>query len=676
MFPVADFEIASIIMSPCNNSCRVEITNKSEGADFYWWNYGNGSKSFYPQEETTPHTYLAPPYDKPGKYTVLLQAYHTASGAWSEKELTFEISPRQPQGLGILSLANGSNLSPEGAHPNQAFIDGWKYDAAANRIRAVGDVDGDGIDEFIVTSNWGIGILKYHDARFKAILTAPRDTWFGGWRYDATVNPGRDKILDVQNFTGTPKSEIMIWSSWGITTLEYNGASLVPSRIHANGTRFGGWLLNTGDNIYCGSGKFDSDSTKDMVLLSPWGLGIISLQNSTHIYMNPNGTRFGGWLLNSRDNTIRLIADLDGDGLDEILISSPWGIGVLKLVGGILTSVAMYPNGSNLGGYVVRNSDNFALADQLKGTANKQILVTNELGIHILSLAGNQMTRLAFAGNGTRIGGWLVNTNDNQFQSIGDMLGDKRADFLIQSPWGIGIMGIDAANVFQCYCMYPYTTPLFTSIGKDWCLQSNNRIVGVGNLLGGMDKKELLITPTPWNNVKYGSVVKIKHMLTGCALHSHAQNYSHPATSGQQQVTAYAGSDDNDLWLIKRPHGYGTDFPAGQPVKDWDVIRLEHVLTRRNLHSHAGVPSPVTGQQEVTAYGTNGIGDGNDNWRIELEGGGIWEKGQVIRLIHVETNHALHSHVASHPQWTAGQQEVTGYGGRDGNDWWIISEVR
>ena len=31
---------------------------------------------------------------------------------------------------------------------------------------------------------------------------------------------------------------------------------------------------------------------------------------------------------------MRLIADLDGDGLDEMVITSPWGLGVLKMVAG------------------------------------------------------------------------------------------------------------------------------------------------------------------------------------------------------------------------------------------------------------------------------------------------------------------------------------------------------
>ncbi|MFJ3310265.1 C1 family peptidase [Streptomyces sp. NPDC086549] len=177
--------------------------------------------------------------------------------------------------------------------------------------------------------------------------------------------------------------------------------------------------------------------------------------------------------------------------------------------------------------------------------------------------------------------------------------------------------------------------------------------------------------------LRYGAVFKLRHAVTGCALHSHPFNYGHPGSSGQQQVTCFQGADSNDLWLLKGPDGQPLDFRSGQPVQHGDVIRLEHLPTRRNLHSHAGFPSPVTAQQEVTCFGEVGVGDGNDNWRVDVDGGGTWDADRVVRLIHVPTNVALHSHAGfSDPRWTMGQQEVTGFDGRDPNDLWFASDLR
>ncbi|WP_181009878.1 MIR domain-containing protein [Ornithinimicrobium sufpigmenti] len=179
------------------------------------------------------------------------------------------------------------------------------------------------------------------------------------------------------------------------------------------------------------------------------------------------------------------------------------------------------------------------------------------------------------------------------------------------------------------------------------------------------------------SRVLYGSTVKLSHTWTGRTLHSHALNYGHPGSSRQQQVTAFEGADDNDLWRVKAAHGQPDNHQDGQPVRHGDTVRLEHVLTRRNLHSHSGHPSPVTRQQEVTCFGQGGVGDGNDNWRVELERPGEWTAQARVRLIHQPTNHALHSHAGhSHPQWTAGQQEVTAFRDRDSNDWWTILEIR
>lgn len=176
---------------------------------------------------------------------------------------------------------------------------------------------------------------------------------------------------------------------------------------------------------------------------------------------------------------------------------------------------------------------------------------------------------------------------------------------------------------------------------------------------------------------RYGTQVKMMHQSTTRTLHSHALPYAHPGTSGQQQVTAFEWLDDNDWWRVKGPHGQPENHKIGQPVQHGDIVRLEHVLTKRNLHSHGGIQSPLTKQQEVTCFGGNSIGDSNDNWRVEVEGGGTWESGKRLRLIHVNTNHALHSHYWwSHPSWTAGQQEVTAFASRDDNDWWSLFEVR
>lgn len=57
---------------------------------------------------------------------------------------------------------------------------------------------------------------------------------------------------------------------------------------------------------------------------------------------------------------------------------------------------------------------------------------------------------------------------------------------------------------------------------------------------------------------------------------------------------------------------------VGKPVQCGETIRLEHLDTRKNLHSHL-FRAPLSGNQEVSAFGDeNGNGDTGDNWQVHM----------------------------------------------------------
>ncbi len=55
---------------------------------------------------------------------------------------------------------------------------------------------------------------------------------------------------------GTGAAEILVASPWGIGILKQAAATMNPLMMSPNGTRFGGWLLNTGDNSFGDAGRF------------------------------------------------------------------------------------------------------------------------------------------------------------------------------------------------------------------------------------------------------------------------------------------------------------------------------------------------------------------------------------------------------------------------------------
>ena len=75
--------------------------------------------------------------------------------------------------------------------------------------------------------------------------------------------------------------------------------------MQPNGTRFGNWLLNTADNSFGPAADYEGDGRSEVLVRSPWGLGILEAPRAIPMavpMMQPNGTRFGNWLLNTADN--------------------------------------------------------------------------------------------------------------------------------------------------------------------------------------------------------------------------------------------------------------------------------------------------------------------------------------------------------------------------------------
>jgi len=167
-------------------------------------------------------------------------------------------------------------------------------------------------------------------------------------------------FVGASDLDGDGTSELLITSPWGIGVLKLSGSTLAAPMMAPNGTRFGGWLLNTLDNRFTIAGDLDDDRQREILVASPWGIGVLKLSGNTFTVpmMAPNGTRFGGWLLNTADNHFDQFADFDNDGRREILVTSPWGLGIFKLAGNTITVPFMAPNGTRFGGWLLNTADN------------------------------------------------------------------------------------------------------------------------------------------------------------------------------------------------------------------------------------------------------------------------------------------------------------------------------
>ncbi|KAJ8774103.1 hypothetical protein K2173_009534 [Erythroxylum novogranatense] len=171
--------------------------------------------------------------------------------------------------------------------------------------------------------------------------------------------------------------------------------------------------------------------------------------------------------------------------------------------------------------------------------------------------------------------------------------------------------------------------------------------------------------------ITYGSVVKFMHERTKYRLHSHEVPYG--SGSGQQSITAFPGVDDsNSYWIVRGEPGI--DAKQGNTIKSGTIIRLQHMRTRKWLHSHLHA-SPISGNLEVSCFGGDAESDTGDYWRLFIEGSGkTWKQDQRIRLQHVDTGGYLHSHDKKYQRIAGGQQEVCGVREKRADNVWLAAE--
>ncbi|VEU19431.1 DEKNAAC100163 [Brettanomyces naardenensis] len=114
-------------------------------------------------------------------------------------------------------------------------------------------------------------------------------------------------------------------------------------------------------------------------------------------------------------------------------------------------------------------------------------------------------------------------------------------------------------------------------------------------------------------------------------LHSHSQLY--PDGSNQHQVTTYGFKDSNNVWEFKKARG---PFQYSRYLKNGDVVRLQHLNTKSNLHSHPIRGHVSTDFYEVSGYGNEEVGDTKDDWVFEIVSQ-VHSSNSTYSLLH-ETN--------------------------------------
>ena len=175
---------------------------------------------------------------------------------------------------------------------------------------------------------------------------------------------------------------------------------------------------------------------------------------------------------------------------------------------------------------------------------------------------------------------------------------------------------------------------------------------------------------TAFNLVTVGSTFKLMNKQHKVRLHSHEVQYG--SGSGQQSVTGIRKAEDgNSYWLVRSP----TDehLSRGSAIKCGQKLRLTHVNTMSNLHSHR-FQAPLTSRAlEVSCFGTDGEGDELDHWKVECAGP-HWLRDQFVSFRHVETGAKLACSSKSFGRPIPGQHEIFAKERDDDSAQWQVAE--
>ncbi|XP_067014053.2 stromal cell-derived factor 2 [Anabrus simplex] len=208
----------------------------------------------------------------------------------------------------------------------------------------------------------------------------------------------------------------------------------------------------------------------------------------------------------------------------------------------------------------------------------------------------------------------------------------------------------------------------FKMVPDGWmCLLRCFQLVFAINTLSSVNVAE----GRPNQYVTCGSVIKLFNTDYKVRLHSHDVKYG--TGSGQQSVTGTEVQEDvNSHWVIRAETG--KHCLRGEAIKCGDTIRLTHLQTNKNLHSHH-FSSPLSGNQEISAYGDdNGEGDSGDHWMVVCDGE-FWERDESIMLKHIDTQAYLSTTGRTYGRPINGQAEVVGVASQSsGHVFWQAME--
>lgn len=392
-----------------------------------------------------------------------------------------------------LANASGNDLKMKEMAAVGDYLGGWAV-GSSDQILGRGDFDGDGKAEFLIRSAWGLGFVGVNGGRLSVEQAIPTGTTVGSWTVATT-----DVLLGVGDFDGDGRDELLLRTTANLIIVEVQPSGVWANRLaRAWNTALAGHTLSVLDTFRVGDVNGDGH---DELILSGGGS---AHQGRITIVQNLSGTSFtalatwnpgtgiGGWNKGVLDR-LRFVADYNGDGAADFLISSGWGFGTFRWSGSAIQIQQAIPYGYTLPtlsadpSWVPSSADTFLGVADVNGDGASDLLLRSSTRFGVISLVSNTLrTRTSKPFGYLAAGGWRLGSTDALLAAL-DTDAVPGDELVFKSPWGMGIITFSPGG---------FTPRTLSGAPKDsvwdgWLLRSTDRVHPVGDT-DGDGKEEFL----------------------------------------------------------------------------------------------------------------------------------------------------------------------------------------
>ena len=340
----------------------------------------------------------------------------------------------------VLALRNG-RLEPDDVVRD--LVGQWRV-GPSDRHLSTGNFLPDAA-QILTKSAWGIGVLETMPWGRIAVLT-PFGTRLGSWTLK------QDDVFDSADVDGDGFDDLIVMNGGQLAIITTNSMqfslhdSLALTGAHRRFPRF------ISNGMIAAIGDFDGIRGDDVLLEGDDVLLVAAFRAGRleDVGVNETGDAAGEWRLNVESDNIIGAADLDGDGVDSLIVSSPWGLGVLDLVGGGFRSSSMFAEGTMISGSQVALPPDLPPGDviiaDLDGDGADDLLLRTEGGLIAVRVSNGSMEVIAEKEVGDWIGPWRLDSTTQGVWPVGDVTPRRGEDLVLSSEWGLALIEVDSGQ--------------------------------------------------------------------------------------------------------------------------------------------------------------------------------------------------------------------------------------